>query len=119
MRLATFNLESLDLPPKAKVPLQVRAEVLRPALERLEADILYVQEVNAQHAAGCDQRSLAALDQLLAGTRYANYVRVTTTAGKGHRLADVHKLITLLRFPIRAHRELRHDLVAPTRHRWP
>jgi endonuclease/exonuclease/phosphatase family metal-dependent hydrolase len=113
MRLATFNLESLDLPPKAKVPLEVRAEVLRPALERLEADILCLQEVNAQHAAGSDQRSLAALDQLLAGTRYADYARVTTTAGKAHRVADVHNLVTLSRFPIRAHRELRHDLVAP------
>ena len=26
MRIATFNLESLDLPPKARVPLEVRAE---------------------------------------------------------------------------------------------
>ena len=113
MRLAVFNLESLDLPPKAKVPLEVRAEVLRPALERLEADILCLQEVNSQHAAGSDQRSLAALDQLLAGTRYAQYARVTTTAGKGHRVGDVHNLVTLSRFPIRAHRELLHDLVAP------
>jgi hypothetical protein len=39
MRLATFNvdldldldLESLDWPPKARLPLEVRAEVLRPA----------------------------------------------------------------------------------------
>jgi len=38
MRIATFNLESLDLPPKARVPLEVRAELLRPALERLQAD---------------------------------------------------------------------------------
>jgi hypothetical protein len=29
MRAATFNLESLDLPPKARVPLEVRAEILR------------------------------------------------------------------------------------------
>jgi endonuclease/exonuclease/phosphatase family metal-dependent hydrolase len=113
MRLATFNLESLDLPPKAKVPLEVRAEVLRPALDRLEADILCLQEVNAQHIAGHDKRSLAALDQLLSGTKYAAYARATTTAGKGHSVADVHNLVTLSRFPIRAHRELLHDLVAP------
>ena len=113
MRLATFNLESLDLPPKAKVPLELRAEVLRPALERLEADILCLQEVNAQHVPGHDQRRLLALDRLLAGTRYEHYARATTTAGKGHSVADVHNLVTLSRFPIRSHRELLHDLVPP------
>ena len=117
MRLATFNLESLDLPPKAKVPLELRAEVLRPALERLDADILCLQEVNAQHVPGQDQRRLLALDQLLAGTHYAHYERATTTAGKGHSVADVHNLVTLSRFPIRSHRELLHDLVPPPQYR--
>ena len=116
MRLATFNLESLDLPPKAKVPIEVRAEVLRPTLERLEADILCLQEVNAQHVAGEDRRRLAALDRLLAGTRYADYERATTTAGKGHGVADVHNLVTLSRFPISAHRDYQNDLVAPPRY---
>ena len=67
MRLATFNLESLDLPPKAGMPLEARAEVLRPALERLDADILCLQEVNGQHVAGREERQLLALDRLLAG----------------------------------------------------
>ena len=49
MRLATFNLENLDLPPKAALPNETRAEILRPALERLEADILCLQEINGQH----------------------------------------------------------------------
>jgi endonuclease/exonuclease/phosphatase family metal-dependent hydrolase len=117
MRLATFNLESLDLPPKAKVPIEVRVEVLRPALERLEADILCLQEVNAQRVAGQGERTLAALDRLLAGTRYAGYARATTTAGKGHKVADVHNLVTLSRFPIRAERAYRGDLVDPPRYR--
>ena len=117
MRLATFNLESLDLPPKAKVPLELRAEVLRPTLERLDADILCLQEVNAQHVPGQHQRRLLALDQLLAGTRYAHYERATTTGGKGHSVADVHNLVTLSRFPIRSHRELQHDLVPPPQYR--
>jgi hypothetical protein len=51
-RIATFNLESLDLPPKARVPLEVQAEMLRPALERLQADALCLQEVNGQHTGG-------------------------------------------------------------------
>ena len=58
MRLTTFNLESLDLPPKASVSLDVRAEVLRPALERLQADILCLQEINDQHVARREGRSL-------------------------------------------------------------
>ncbi|HRC87690.1 MAG TPA: endonuclease, partial [Thermoanaerobaculia bacterium] len=56
MRIATFNLENLDLPPKSALPLEVRAEVLRPALERLEADVLCLQEVNGQHVAGQAER---------------------------------------------------------------
>jgi endonuclease/exonuclease/phosphatase family metal-dependent hydrolase len=117
MRLATFNLESLDLPPKARVPLEVRAEVLRPALEQLHADILCLQEVNGQHVAGSDERRLVALDQLLAGTRYADYSRTVTTGPSGRGVADVHNLVTLSRFPMRAHRELRHVLVPPPHYR--
>ena len=59
MRIATFNLESLDLPPKARVPLEVRAEMLCPALERLQADVLCLQEVNGQHTAGQSVRRLS------------------------------------------------------------
>jgi endonuclease/exonuclease/phosphatase family metal-dependent hydrolase len=113
MRLATFNLESLDLPPRASVPLEVRAAVLRPALDRLHADILCLQEVNGQHLAGSRERHLVALDQLLAGTRYADYERTVTTGRGGRGVADVHNLVTLSRFPIRACRELLHVLVPP------
>lgn len=113
MRLATFNLENLDLPPKAHLPLAVRAEVLRPQLARLDADVLALQEVNAQHVPGDANRHLAALDQLLAGTRYAAYHRAVTTGPKGHGPADVHNLVTLSRYPIQATREVRHALVPP------
>ena len=107
MRLATYNLESLDLPPKAKISLDERAEVLRPVLERLDADILCLQEVNGQRVAGKKGRVLAALDRLLAGTRYADYARAATTGPRGGVL-DVHNLVTLSRFPLRAHREVLH-----------
>ncbi len=120
MRLATFNLESLDLGPKgggkAHVDFATRVAVLRPALERLAADVLCLQEVNAQHVAGEHDRRLVALDQLLAGTRYAGYARAASSAPGGHGAADVHNLVTLSRFPIAATREVRHDLVAPPRH---
>jgi endonuclease/exonuclease/phosphatase family metal-dependent hydrolase len=117
MRLATFNIESLDLPPKAGVPLEVRAEVLRPALERLQADVLCLQEVNGQHVSGSKERSLVALERLLAGTRYADYWRVATTGNNGQGVAAVHNLVTLSRFPIRSHREVLHRLVLPPQYR--
>jgi endonuclease/exonuclease/phosphatase family metal-dependent hydrolase len=113
MRIATFNLESLDLRPKARVPLEIRAEILRPALERLQADILCLQEVNGQHVPGESDRQLVALDRLLAGTRYANYARVVSTAGEGRGPADVHNLVTLSRFPISNQREVRHGFIPP------
>ena len=117
MRIATFNLESLDLLPKAEVTLEARAEILRPALERLEADILCLQEVNGQHVAGQRHRTLAALDQLLAGTRYVNYARVATSGRSGHGVANVHNLVILSRFPIRSHQEVKHQFVEAPRHR--
>jgi endonuclease/exonuclease/phosphatase family metal-dependent hydrolase len=113
MRIATFNLESLDLPPKAPVPLEVRAEILRPALQRLQADILCLQEVNGQHIPEQGGRRLLALDRLLEGTTYASYARVTTTGAGGRRLANVHNLVTLSRFPIGAHQVVRQQLIAP------
>ncbi|MGE0766476.1 MAG: endonuclease/exonuclease/phosphatase family protein [Hyphomicrobiaceae bacterium] len=116
MRIATFNLESLDLPPKASAPIEVRAQLLRPALARLDADVLCLQEVNAQHVPGRSERVLAALDQLVAGTAYAGYHRAATTRSGGKGAADVHNLVTLSRFPVRGSREVRHDLVPPVRH---
>src|SRR5262247_770387 len=86
MRIASFNLESLDLPPKARVPLEARARILRPALQRLQADVLCLQEVNGQHVSGQGGRSLLALDRLLAETPYANYARVSTSKAAGSGL---------------------------------
>jgi endonuclease/exonuclease/phosphatase family metal-dependent hydrolase len=117
MRIATFNLESLDLPPKAEVALDERIDLLRPQLERLEADILCLQEVNGQYRKGAAERSLDALDSLLLGTPYAGYARVTTAGPGGRGVADVHNLVTLSRWPIESHREIRHELVAPLGHR--
>lgn len=113
MRIATFNIESLDLPPKAHVALETRAAVLRPALIRLNADVLCLQEVNAQHIPGQHERTLAALDQLLDGTPYSGFHRASTMRPKGHGAADVHNLVTLSRWPMTAVREVRHEFVPP------
>jgi endonuclease/exonuclease/phosphatase family metal-dependent hydrolase len=105
MRVATFNLESLD------EPVAARAGLLRPALERLEADVLCLQEVNGQKIGG--RRVLAALDALLEGTVYAGFHRASTRIGAG--VADVHNLVTLSRFPIVEVDQILHDLLPPLR----
>jgi exonuclease III len=47
MRIATFNLESFGCAHKAGASFEERAAVPRPQLERLKADILCLQEVDA------------------------------------------------------------------------
>jgi endonuclease/exonuclease/phosphatase family metal-dependent hydrolase len=111
LRLATFNLESLDDRPDLVPGLAARIAVLRPQLKRLDADILCLQEVNGQRATKRGPRRLAALDALLADTRYAGYQRA---AGD---IADVHNLVTLSRFGFAETRLIRHELVAPPRYR--
>ena len=116
MRLATFNLESLDLAPRAPRPIEARIALLRPELERAAADILCLQEVNSQHAPGSQERTLAALDQLLEGTPYAAFARAVSTSPSGHGPADVHNLVTLSRWPIRTSRSVRHELIPAIRY---
>ena len=111
MRIATFNLESLDLPPKAKVPIEARIPVLRPQIQRLDADILCLQEVNGQHIPGAPERQLAALDEVLRDTPYASFHRCATTGPGGHGVADVHNLVTLSRWPLANIRQVRNDCV--------
>lgn len=116
MRLATFNLESLDIPPKAAVPLAQRIEILRPQLIRLAADIICLQEVNGQRPRGGGERRLLALEQLLETTPYADYARACTRGPEGKGVADVHNLVILSRLPVLETQEIRHDLVQAPRY---
>ena len=113
MRIATFNVESLESVSRAGVTLEERAQVLRPQLERLRADVLCLQEVNGQRRPGEAQRGLHALDELLAGTAYAAYHRASTHGPGSAGAADVHNLVTLSRLPIVRQREIRHHVLAP------
>lgn len=113
MRIATFNLESLDMPPRSRIDLDDRIRILRPQIERLDADILCFQEVNGQHVASQDERRLVALERLLETTQYEAYQRVSTTKPEGEGVTDVHNLITLSRFNIAGHHEIRHSIVMP------
>jgi endonuclease/exonuclease/phosphatase family metal-dependent hydrolase len=117
MRVATFNLESLDLPPRAARPIEARIEMLRPELERAAADILCLQEVNGQRVPGEPLRVLAALDLLLEGTRYQSYYRSVTHHAHDQGVADVHNLVTLSRLPVLSSRSICHDFIQPLRYR--
>jgi endonuclease/exonuclease/phosphatase family metal-dependent hydrolase len=118
LRIATFNLESLDDRPDLDVPLDARIDVLRPQLMRLRADVLCLQEVNAQRSIVDGPRVLHALDRLLEGTSYEGYRRFAAGgSGDPHQLANVHNLVILSRFPIVAAFALRHKLVEPPRYR--
>jgi endonuclease/exonuclease/phosphatase family metal-dependent hydrolase len=114
MRIATFNLENLDDGPDAPMPLEARLAVLRPQLQRLRADVLCLQEVNAQRVAGAKVRVLVALDRLVEGTPLAGYQRAASGGPSGP--ADAHNLVVLSRFPILGAAQHLHDLVAPPDH---
>lgn len=113
LRLATFNLESLDATPHTSALLDRRIAILRPQLLRLTADVLCLQEVNASRKHAHDARVLTALDRLLADTPYARYEQVVSTGPSGTGPSDIHNLVTLSRWHIAETRQIRHDLVPP------
>lgn len=113
MRIATFNLESLDWPPKAKVPLEERIRILRPQLLRLNADILCLQEINGQARQKHGGRQLLALDELLSQTPYEDFQRSFTSRPGQDSCFDVHNLVVLSRFGFAAESQVQHELVAP------
>lgn len=111
LSIATFNLENLDDGPRATVPLAERLPVLRPQLARLDADLLCLQEINAERREG--YRRLSALDSLLEDGPYAGFHRAISLSESGHGAADRHNLAILSRWPIRRWHSLRHELVEP------
>lgn len=117
MRLASFNLDSLDIRPKVAVSLNDRIPILRPQLERLRADVLCLQEINGQHLPSGGPRALLALDKLLEGTRYQGYTRAVSTAQSDAGPADVHNLVTLTRWPILKSQSIRNAIVPPLSYR--
>ena len=117
LRLATFNVENLDDAPGCDPPFDARVAILRPQLQRLKADILCLQEVNARRTGGAAHRELTALHCLLDGTVYADFGLTHSSRAAAACPADKHNLAILSRFPIRASRSILHDYVAPPRHR--
>jgi endonuclease/exonuclease/phosphatase family metal-dependent hydrolase len=111
MRIATFNVENLGKVRGSGPVFEDRAAVLLPQLERLKADILCLQEVDAIKVGGV--RRAVTLEQLLEGSPYAGYRLVTSTGPSGQGPSDVHNLAVATRLPVVEARDLRHDLVEP------
>ena len=117
MRLASFNLENLDDEAAGAPPFVERIAVLRPQLQRLDADVLCLQEVDAQRDRKGSQRRFRALDRLLESMAYASFHRVGSGRREGGEPMSKHNLVILSRWPIVASRQLHHDLVPPASYR--
>ncbi|WP_299478542.1 endonuclease/exonuclease/phosphatase family protein [uncultured Roseibium sp.] len=106
MKLATFNMESYGGDRYEVAALKPRLAALRPRIEELEADILCLQEVNAQKVKAAPQRQFLALDLLLAGTAYETFHRVASERAPGKGPGDKHNLVILSRYPISNHESI-------------
>ena len=118
LRFATFNLESLGTEKEPTAPLSERLAILLPQLQRRRADILCLQEVDAQRSEAEDgdvHRRVEALDRLLEDTSYAKFHRAVSLGLSGRRPADRHNLVILSRWPLVAWESLHHRLVPPLR----
>lgn len=115
LRIATFNVENLGDRGRGQPPIEARVEALAPMLERLDADVLCLQEVQAEKPHRHGPREMRALDAVLAPTRYRGFHRAFTP-GKSGGGADVHNLVVLSRYPIVEHRTIWNELVPPLRY---
>ena len=77
--------------PRQDPSLPTRVAIMRPQLERMAADVLCLQEVHSQD--GPQGRTPAALDTLLAATKYENYQRLTTTTTDGKTVGHPRSVI--------------------------
>jgi endonuclease/exonuclease/phosphatase family metal-dependent hydrolase len=111
MRVATFNLDSFGTFDGHGASFDERAAVLRPQLDRLKADILCLQEVDAPKIAG--RRRPVDLERLLADTSYAEHRLLTSTGPAGTGPADVHNLAVVTRLPVVDVHDVRLALVEP------
>src|SRR5262245_4097319 len=119
IRLATFNIENLGRRGGDAISTEARRPTLQAQLARLDADILCLQEVNAQQAKPGPARQLRDLEAVLAGTPYAAFARACTLRKSGVGPLDIHNLVTLSRWPIRTTRQLWNDLLEAPRYRRP
>lgn len=115
IRIATFNLENLDNIPGTTPNLQDRINVMLPQLERLNADIICLQEIHGQETPG-QPRKLLALKQLLQNTPYSGYNIVSTKTENGTQVYDKRNLVILSHLNIVNHSQYKHDHVSAPRY---
>jgi endonuclease/exonuclease/phosphatase family metal-dependent hydrolase len=111
-RVATFNLENLDWSREHETEFAQRMAVLKPIMNELAADVICLQEVDAQKLPSHEVRRFLALDRLLCETSYQTYYRATSVRPGTNVPADVHNLVILSRWPISKQRQVHHDIVA-------
>jgi len=116
VRIATFNLESLDDTKGGGPSLEARIEALAPQIARIDADILCLQEVNAQKRKLAKTRVFSALQALMSATGLTGYHLAASTNRTGTGPRDIHNLVTLSRYAIETTEQLWHELVAEPRH---
>lgn len=99
-KIATFNLENLD--DKDQTQFDERKKVLQPMIERINADILFLQEVHSPQA----------LDKLIEGTIYKteNFHKSITVSSSGNPYTK-RNLVTLSRFDIKSTHQYRNSKV--------
>lgn len=116
MRLASYNVENLtdagDGAADGEVSLAARIDILAPQLERLAADILCFQEVDATRRQAASPRALTALTRLLAAAGYEDFHLAHTTHPSSGGPRDKHNLVVASRWPIRRVAQYANDLVS-------
>lgn len=111
MRLASYNVENLTDGADYAVPLAERLAILVPQLERLAADIICFQEVDATRTTSGAPRELTALSQLNDAAGYRDFYIAHTTHPKTGHPRDKHNLVVASRWPIRNVAQYSNDLV--------
>ncbi|KXX72192.1 endonuclease/exonuclease/phosphatase family protein [Flammeovirga sp. SJP92] len=104
MRIATFNIENLDFSGDDKNPsLELRKPALKNQFERMDADVVCLQEVHGQetpeHSSDNPSRTLSALDTILDGTKYQEYHKVSTMTQE-NTPRDKRNLVILSKYEI-------------------
>lgn len=113
LNIATFNIENLDDKPSSSKPsLAERIPVLQAALNRMDAQIICLQEVHGQelpgHTTRDPERDLAALGAVLAGTPYETFERVSTLTSDNVPYNE-RNLVILSAFPVLSFEQYRND----------
>lgn len=106
LKIATFNVENLDLDEG----FEDRFSVLNLQLERIGADILALQEINSQDS------EFKALDRLISGTQYENYFKATTLNQESNPYSE-RNLVMLSRFEINSIKQYKHVFTPPPKYK--